>query len=183
MTTRPRTASIKERIADKVVRATEIEALALKTCAGDVRDFLLHRLRQEQDKRAWSDRSEDEQRATINAAQHAAEEVVRGVVALFANHGLPSIGGLLESVTAKAGMKAVIGLDASSETEAMALLRAASGYGSKQVVIVLADAGEFMDDRAPVVVKPDQPRLLSDPEFVEVAGDEIDKNPPSASKH
>ena len=149
-----------------VERATELEKIALRTLSGDVRDFLLHRLRDAQDQRPWSDRSEADQRATISAATTAAEQLVRQVVALVANHGLPAIGGVLEGVTAKNGLKATISLSGRNEVEVMSMLKAAAGYGSKAVTVVLADADSYLEERAPVAINKDQPPL-PDPTFAE----------------
>lgn len=138
-------------------RTGAIENLAVRTLAGDVRDALLHRLKHEQDKRAWTDRSEDEQRATINQITQVAEALVRGVVRLIGSEALPALGGTLASVTVKDGIKAVLELNRNDENR-----HALYDAEGKQVMVVLADPTQFFGAREEWSLKKDQPDLPLD---------------------
>lgn len=136
-----------------------------RTMAGDIRDFLLNRLRQEQDRRPWNERSEKEQRLVINAAQALGNEVVRNVVNLVAAASFPALKGTLEAVTVKNGLKAAI-LLSRTDTLRHELLDAQG----KQVMVVVADPDQFMDQREDVAVRLDEPALPLevDPETGEI---------------
>lgn len=131
-----------------------IENLAVRTLGGDVRDAMLNRLKFEQGKKAWDERSEDEQRTTINQITQVAEAMVRGAVRLIAASALPALRGTLDSVTVKDGVKAVLKFSSSDE-ERHALYDAQG----KQIVLVIADPTTFFGTRKEWELKKDQPGL------------------------
>ena len=53
-------------------------ALATETLTGDIRDFILDRLRHEQDRRPWHQRSETEQRDTVHRRVRRARDRDQG---------------------------------------------------------------------------------------------------------
>lgn len=147
-------------------RTGAIENLAVRTLAGDVRDAILHRLKHEQDKRPWDERSEDEQRRTINQITETAETLVRGVVRLIGSEALPALPGILASITVKDGIKAVMELSRSDENR-----HALYDAEGRQVMIVLADPTQFFGAREEWKVKRDQPDLPLDADEGDGAAD------------
>lgn len=129
--------------------------LAAATLTGDLRDFILDRLRHEQSKRPWHERTESEQRATVHDVDAAVRRVVQGVIETIAAGGRKTIKATLESVTVKDGIKAVLLLSKSDE-ERHKLIDATGD----RVLIVVADADEFTGERDPVEIKPDQPEMF-----------------------
>lgn len=131
--------------------------LAAETLTGDVRDWLLSRLRNSQDQRAWSDRSEYDQRTTIAEADSAARHLVREAVHIIAAAGRRTILATVESVVFKDGIKAT--LTASKHDENRHELADAAG---SSVLLVVADVAEFSGERAPVAIKPDQATMIGE---------------------
>jgi methionyl-tRNA synthetase len=137
--------------AARVEQLTATKELAVKTMTGDLRDIFLAKLRYEQDKRPWSDRSENEQRETIHYVETAIQEAVRSAVEMIAAGGLPTIKATLDQVVVKDGLKLVLVMDRSNE-QRHAIMDATGGT----VLLVVADASNYMGERAPVKVTPDQ---------------------------
>jgi hypothetical protein len=130
---------------------------AAETVTGDLRDFILDRLRHEQEKRPWHLRSESAQRDTVHEVEAAVGDAVRRVVELIASGGRPAIKAKLESVTVKDGIKAVLVLSRFDE-QRHGLVDATGSA----VLIVVADSAEFTGERAPAGIRPDQASLLGD---------------------
>lgn len=125
--------------------------LAVQTLSGDIRDFILDRLRHEHSPVPWMSRSEAEQRDTIDSVTLAAERVVRETVRIIAGDGRKAMVGKLLQVTVKDGIKAQIELNRHDELRHE--LMDAEGM---QVLLVVADVSAFIGERAEVKVKPDQ---------------------------
>src|SRR5579872_783717 len=79
----------------------ETISLATTTLTGDLRDFILDRLRHEQNKRPWHERSEAEQRDTVHAVEAAVSRAVRQGVEIIAAGGLKTIKATIDQVTIK----------------------------------------------------------------------------------
>ena len=140
--------------------------LATETLTGDVRDFILGRLRHEQDKRPWDMRSEADQRDTVHRVETSVHEMVRRAVELIGAHGRRTIEATLEQITVKDGLPGKIVLSKFDE-QRYALMDAAG----RRILIVVADPEEFTGERAPVDIKPDQPELIEKVGVVHAAPD------------
>ena len=139
-------------ISDEPVEA--VIDLATETLTGDIRDFILDRLRHEQSKRPWHERSEADQRDTVHQVESAVRDVVRRAVELISARGLRTIKATLEQVTVKDGITGKIVMSKFDE-QRHALVDATGAT----VLIVVADPEDFTGERAPVEIKADQPEL------------------------
>jgi hypothetical protein len=156
------------RLAAQEARDAQMEAtkaIAIKTMTGDLRDRVLTILRYEQDKRPWSDRTEADQRATVHTIEATIQDLVASAVQLIAASGLPTIKATLDQIVVKDGLKLVLQMPKSHE-QRLQIMDAVGGT----VLLVVADASEFMGERAPVAIKPDQGDIEA--ALVEHSGDE-----------
>lgn len=134
---------------------TEELMLRANTLVGDVRDFLLDRLKHDKEGKPWAQMSEAEQREAIQAATSAAENTIRQVVQLVATKGFTTARAEIDSFKIK-GRQIVITLKSvASEENVLALL---SGSGNF-VSLTFANDEAFDQDRAPCKPDPDQPGL------------------------
>lgn len=140
---------------DEAERVAEAADMAAETMTGDIRDFILDRLRHEQSKRPWHERSEADQRMVVYEVEAAVREHVRTAVEIMAGHGRRTIRATVESVTVKGGYKAVLTTSRSDENRHA--LSDAVGYA---VLLVIADPEEFTGERAPAEIVPDQANML-----------------------
>jgi phosphoribosylformylglycinamidine (FGAM) synthase-like enzyme len=142
---------------DEIHEDATLEAceLAAETLTGDIRDFILQRLRHEQDKRPWDKRSEAEQRDTIHAVETSVREHVTRAVEIIAAGGLKTIKATLSQVTIKDGIKGQLEVSKFDEQRH----RLTDAVGST-VLIVVADTDQFSGEREPVAVNPDQGDLV-----------------------
>jgi hypothetical protein len=131
--------------------------VAAETLTGDLRDFILDRLRHEQSKRPWHERGEADQRDTVHQVESAVRSAVRQAVEIIAAGGLKTIKASIEQVTVKDGIKAVLTM--SKFDEHRHNLIDATG---QTVLIVVADPEDFSGERAPVEIKPDQSEMLDE---------------------
>jgi hypothetical protein len=142
------------RLAAQEQREAQLAAtkdVAVKTMTGDLRDRFLAMLKYEQDKRPWSERSEEDQRGTIHTVEAAIQDYVRSAVELIAAGGLPTIKATLDQVVVKEGMKLILLMDKTHE-QRLQIMDAVGGT----ILLVVADASTFMGEREPVPIKPDQ---------------------------
>lgn len=130
--------------------------MATTTLTGDLRDFILDRLRHEQNKQPWHMRSEADQRFTVNDVETAVRYAVARAVEIIAAKGQNAIKATLTQVTFKEGIKASIELS-SSEPMRHVLADATGG----KIVIFVADPEQFDGERAPAEVIPDQGDLVN----------------------
>ncbi len=137
--------------------AEDTIALAIETLTGDVRDFLLDRLRNF--KKPWVAMTEDEQYSEINSAKEAADNLVRQTVRIIASEGRRCMTGDLEQITVKDGLKAVIKL--SKFDPYRHELVDAQGQA---VLIVVADSEPFSGERESALPEPDQSDLIASAE-------------------
>jgi hypothetical protein len=128
--------------------------IAAETLTGDLRDFILDRLRHEQNKRPWHERSEAEQRDTVHSVESAVQSAVRKAVEIIAAGGLRTIKATIEQVTVKDGIKATLMMSKFDENRHNLV----DATGST-VLIVVADPEDFTGERAAVEIKPDNPGL------------------------
>lgn len=130
----------------------DTEEMAVGTLKGDIRDWLLDRLKQQQ--KPWEQMSEAEQADLIAQAEMAAGDMVRRAVRMIAAEGRKVIVAQLEQVTVKDGIKAVVTL--SKHDACRHDLVDAQG---KDVLIVVADAGDYMGAKGEAVPDADSPGL------------------------
>ena len=132
----------------------EVVNIAVETLSGDIRDFILDRLRHEQSKMPWHQRSEADQRDTVHQVEAAVQDVVRRAVELIAAQGLRTIKATLEQVTVKDG---IVGKLVMSKFDAQR--HALTDSVGSTVLVVVADPDEFTGERKPVEITPDQREL------------------------
>lgn len=130
---------------------------AVDTLTGDVRDAVLNRLRFEQSKRPWDQRSESDQRQAVHEIEAFARDIVKRAVEIIAGHGRKTIQATIDQVVFKDGIKAVI---VASRVDPNRHLLADSV--NSRVLIVVADPDEFTGERKEVEIKPDQAELLGE---------------------
>ena len=128
--------------------------VAVETLSGDVRDFILDRLKHEQNKRPWHERSEAEQRDTVHAVEAHVTGLLRQAVELIAAQGRRTIRATLEAVTIKDGIKATVSLSKFDPQR-----HSLSDAQGASILIVVADPEEFQGERGPVEITPDQATL------------------------
>jgi len=131
--------------------------LDVNTLAGDLRDWLLGRLRHMP--RTWRELPEHEQRDITEAAEAHARELIRRVVELVASEGQPVIRATLGDVAVKSKGIIEAKLGVSRFDEHRHQLADAAGM---PVMITVADAQRFFGERAPAAVDPDAPTLPLD---------------------
>jgi hypothetical protein len=131
--------------------------LAADTLTGDIRDFILDRLRYEQDKRPWNARGEDEQRRTVQVVEEAVRKHVTAAIEIIAAGGRRTVSAVLSQVLVKDGLKGVIELSRFDDRRHQLI----DSVGSR-VLIVVADPTDYEGERAPVEIKPDQGDLVAE---------------------
>ena len=142
---------------------------AAETLIGDMRDFILDRLKHEQAKLPWHQRSEADQRDTVHQVEAHVQAMVKRAVELIAAQGRRSIRATLEQITIKDGIKATVSL--SKFDEQRHSLVDAQGAS---ILIVVADPEEFQGERAPAEITPDQGKLPVDAAVVHSTADGVD---------
>lgn len=126
-------------------------AVAEETLTGDLRDFILDRLRHEQDKRPWDKRSEAEQRDTVHRVESAVREMVGKAIEVLAAGGRRTIRATLDQVTVKDGIVGKLVMMKSDP-----LRHQLFDSVGNAVLIVVADPEEYTGERAAVAIAPDQ---------------------------
>jgi hypothetical protein len=132
---------------DDILALTEAQTLS-----GDIRDALLMHVRSI--KVPWTMLAEDEQQMAIDAISTTAESAVRRIVGLVATGDMPHVVGKVQKFTVKTDLKIELQV-ANLVTNICALAE----HGSGNAVLVLADADQFLGERAPAKPDPDQPPL------------------------
>lgn len=122
--------------------------LVADTLSGDVRDFLVDRIKNLP--KVWAEMTQEEQIAIIDAAIMAGNAMVRKAVRLIAEDGRPTITAQCESVTVKDGIKAVLTLSKSDP-----LRHALTDSQGQSVLIVVVDSENYIGSRGDL--KPDAP--------------------------
>lgn len=132
-----------------------ILTLTTKTLAGDLRDFLLDRLKHDHNPLPWNVRPEKDQEATIERATAAAERIVTRAVEMIAADGRKVIRATLVKVAIKDVIQGVVELS-KSDAQRHDLI---DSTGS-EVMIVVSDASAYMGQRGKVEIVKDQASLL-----------------------
>lgn len=140
--------------------------LAAKTLTGDIRDFLLERVKNLG--KPWVAMTEDEQSDQIHACRDAAESVVKKAVEILASGGKKAMIGKLIKVQVKDNIQTQINF--SKEDEQRHNLYDAAGM---LVSVVLADAAPYTGERAPAEPTPSQGSLLEKAEKLKKADDKV----------
>jgi hypothetical protein len=126
----------------------------IETLMGDVRDVMLGRIRTT--RKPWEQMTEAEQTDLANGIDLAARDIVRRSVRLLARHEWPHVVATLEEI--KIGGKN--GVDIKMTCPNHSSHREVLGDHVKTMVqIVMVDSDQFMGQRAPVDIRPDQPDL------------------------
>lgn len=131
--------------------------LASETLSGDIRDFLLDRIKTFG--KPWVAMTEDEQREQIISAKEAANHLVREAVKIIASEGRKVIAATLDKVTVKDGIKAEISLAKTDE-----LRHELIDSQGQAVLVVVAGVEEFQGERAPADPMPNQVDMLANAE-------------------
>jgi hypothetical protein len=126
-----------------------------ETLKGDIRDFMLDRFKNLP--KTWKEMTEMEQRGLIQATEEAAINLIKTAVRQVARDGRKVVEARLEQVVIKDGIKAV--MKASSDSPYKFELIEAQG---KSCLIVVADACDYMGQKAEAKPEPDQRSLIED---------------------
>lgn len=140
--------------------------LAVNTLSGDIRDFLLDRVKNLG--KPWPAMTEQEQRDQIYAAKDAAERLVRLTAELIAAEGRKALVGKLVKVSIKDKIQCQV--DFNKEDEMRHELIDSQGFS---VLLVVADAEPFTAERAPAEPTPNQSDLLANAEKLKQQGDKV----------
>ena len=133
---------------------SEIDDLKLETLSGDIRDVLLMTIRDL--KRPWSMPTADEQRDVANRMEMASSHLVRKTVSLMVDFEFPRAVVALGEVKIK-GEK---GIEAKITCTNIEHNRTVLGeHVGAMVMMLMVDSEQFMADRQPVEIAPDQPEL------------------------
>lgn len=149
--------------------------LATATLTGDVRDFLLDRVKGLG--KPWAAMTEDEQSDQIHAAKSAADQLVRKACQIIAAQGKKAINGKLENIAIKDKIQCRI--DFNADDEQRHELFDAKGY---VVSVVLADAQPFTGERGPAEPDPTQGDMLDKAEKLKKGKDKVTAIKPRAYK-
>ena len=132
-----------------------IDAAAVETLTGDIRDALLTHVRSI--RVPWAMLAEDEQRETIAAISRTAEHSVRTAASLIAQRGFAHV----DVRVGKWTVKDVIKLEVLASGTVDNITNLAE-HGAGGAVLVLVEASEFFGERAPA--KPNKAPDLFDGE-------------------
>lgn len=133
---------------------SEIDDLKLETLSGDIRDVLLMTIRDL--KRPWSMLTAEEQSDVANRMEMASKELVRKTVRLMTDFEFPRAVVTMGEVKIK-GEK---GIEAKITCTNIEHNRTVLGeHVGDMVLMLMVDADQFMAERQPVEITPDQPEL------------------------
>lgn len=142
---------------DRIERLGELADLAVATAGGDLRDMMLDVYRNRH--KPWAACSPQEQKDIATAIDYAVKVALRRAVLVIASDGRASITASLEKYADKGGeITATIKIVAAQDDTVLALHRASG----KQVLIVAADAGDYLGERRAVQIDRDDPELHFD---------------------
>ena len=136
-----------------------ILGIAIGTMAGDIRDFILDRLKHDHSALPWNMRGEEDQRRYIEQATDAAKRLVSTVVRLVATKNRPFIGAHIK----KAAMKDVIAVEAHVGLTHPLRHELLDSVGH-EVLIVLSGIEDFMGERSAPKINKDQAAMFGDDE-------------------
>ena len=136
--------------------------LATETLMGDLRDFVLDRLKHEHNPIPWQMRPEKDQIEVIHSVESAMRTWVHRAVTLIAAQGQRAARGQLIKFQAKDGIQMQINLAASEP-----LRHDLMDNVGATVLITIADVDQFQGERSPVKINKDQPEIFDDQEPVD----------------
>ncbi|WP_448191877.1 hypothetical protein [Azospirillum sp. sgz301742] len=131
--------------------------IARETLKGDIRDFLLDRLKHDKSPLPWDAQPEHVQRETIQAAERAAERLIEKVAQVVRGEGRIVVEMALEYFVVKDGVRAT--LTAPKTLDLLAQLSAAQG---STVSLVFVSTEHVQGQRKPRFAKPDQATFLDE---------------------
>lgn len=137
--------------------AGEFITLTAETMMGDLRDFLLDRMKQDHNPLPWQMRSEKDQNEAIERATTATRRWVHRACTIIASGGQQAARGSLVKFQAKDGIQMQINVAASDP-----LRHALMDHVGSSVLVILADVVPFSGERAGVKVTKDQGDILGD---------------------
>lgn len=141
---------------------TPFVTLATETLMGDLRDFILDRLKNEHNPLPWQMQGEDAQRETIARVESAMRTWVYRAVTLIAAGGQRAARGSLIKFVVKDGIQMQINVAASDS-----LRHELADHVGNSVLVIIADAEQHQGERSPVKVTKDQGSILDDDEPTE----------------
>ena len=133
---------------------------AADTAAGDIRDFILDRLKHDHSPLPWNMRPETQQRELVAQTEAAVRRIIAQLVHVIASGGRPVLRGTLVKVLVKDGLKAQIDMLMTDPLRHVLIDHAGRG-----VLVAIADPERFDGQRGDVKVVPDQANLLDDDDF------------------
>lgn len=142
----------------------EYLTLASETLRGDLRDFVLDRLKHDHNPLPWNLRPENEQRDTIDSVNRAIATWVWRACVLIASAGQQVAKGTLVKLASKDGIQMQVNVAASDP-----LRHTLMDHVGSTVLIVIADPEEHMGQRGEVKINKDQPDMLEDEGEAEAA--------------
>ena len=133
----------------------DLTEIAVKTMAGDARDFLLDRLKHDHSPLPWHLRGEEEQKRYIEAAELAGQRLVRTIAHLIATQNRPAIGATIKKAALKdhIAIELHIGLTHPLRHELLDSVGA-------NVVVVLTKEEEFVGERSKPKINRDQAEIF-----------------------
>jgi hypothetical protein len=141
------------------------QKIARETMTGDLRDVLLNFLKHEKNPLPWNMQTEDQQSALIEKVTHSCQVAVERAVKTIAADGRKAIVCMLDKVTVKDGIQAVLKL--SKEDEQRHSLIDSQG---STVLLVVADIEAYTGERKAALPEPNQNSLPMDDEDDDIEG-------------
>ena len=135
----------------------DIITLATETLMGDLRDFLLDRLKHDHNPLPWNMRPEKDQAETIERTTSAVRTWVHRACTLIAAGGVQAARGSLVKFQAKDGIQMQINVGISDP-----LRHALMDHVGQPVMVILADVEAHQGERSAVKPTPDQASILDD---------------------
>lgn len=148
----------------------DLQVIAAKTLAGDIRDFLLDRQKHDHSALPWNLRNEEEQRRAIDNADEAARALVAKVVDLVMSGGKKTIKATFKKAAIKDHIACELHVPLTNE-DRHALIDSVG----EVITLTLADTRQFSGDRGKPQPTPDQHPLF--PGDGEDDGPIFDKTP------
>lgn len=155
MAKKPADASAEADAHAAAVDAAADAKLAAATLRGDLRDFLIERMRRFD--KPWGKLGEMSQRLAISDADAMAERLIGRIVEIVAVAGAPVVRATLKQATVKDFLE--LKLQCSRECDGRSELLDALGTG---VLITIPGVERFRGQRAPAKPDPDEPPLFDE---------------------
>lgn len=135
----------------------DIITMSSETMAGDLRDFILDRLRHDHNPLPWQMRKEAEQKEVVASVESAVRIWVHRACTLIAAGGQQAARGSLVKFQAKDGIQMQINVAASDP-----LRHGLMDHVGGSVLVVIAGAERFTGERSEVKITKDQKNFLED---------------------